>query len=243
MKTIVVFSGAGLSKESGIPTFRDSLGGLWENYSVEEVASRDGWNRDPSIVLGFYASRWETLQKCHPNAAHLAIAELGRHFHVINVTQNVDDLLERAGVSDAIHLHGRLNSRKCEWHQSIFGDPNNPEFHCDYRVEHTAPVQLGDTCPRCGGRMRPDIVWFGESVDMRWEYFEQLAKSTDVFIGVGTSGQVEPAASLLSVFRPTKEKYFIDPAPPSQVTDYKLFTGTACQHLPDLVEQLKTRLA
>ena len=78
---------------------------------------------------------------------------------------------------------------------------------------------------------------------MRWEYFEQLAKSTDVFIGVGTSGQVEPAASLLSVFRPTKEKYFIDPAPPSQVTDYKLFTGTACQHLPDLVEQLKTRLA
>ena len=241
MKTIVIFSGAGLSKESGIPTFRDSLNGLWENYKIEEVASRAGWVRDPAPVLGFYAARWKNIQACEPNAAHLAIAELSQRFRVINITQNIDDLLERAGVSDVIHLHGRINSRKCEWHQSISGVPLDREFHCDYRVNHTAPVQLGERCPKCGGQLRPDIVWFGEAVEMQWEYFEKLAESTDFFIGVGTSGQVEPAATLLSVFLPAKERYFIDPNPPSGLTKYKLLEGAACQHMPDLVRILMAR--
>jgi NAD-dependent deacetylase len=238
MKTVVVFSGAGLSKESGIPTFRDSLNGLWENYRIEEVASREGWLSNPSAVLGFYAARWRNIQACEPNAAHFAIADLGRKCRVINITQNIDDLLEKAGASDVMHLHGRIQSRKCEWHRSISGIPGDTEFHCDYRIDHTAPVQLGEKCPRCGGQLRPDIVWFGEAVDMQWDYFEQLASATDVFIGVGTSGQVEPAATLLSVFLPAKERYFIDPSPPKGLDKYQVIQGAAAEEIPKLVRNL-----
>ena len=238
MKTIVIFSGAGLSKESGIPTFRDSLSGLWENYNIEQVASRSGWLQDPKTILAFYAARWKNVQACEPNEAHRAIAELDRKFRVIHITQNIDDLLEKAGVRQVQHLHGRINSRKCEWHQSISGIPGDREFHCDYRVDQTAPVQLGEKCPRCGGQLRPDVVWFGEAVDMQWDYFYELAKTTDVFIGVGTSGRVEPAATLLSVFLPAKERYFIDPEPMQGLRSYKLLEGRACEHLPILTKSL-----
>lgn len=241
MKTVVVFSGAGLSKESGIPTFRDSLNGLWENYRIQEVASREGWVSNPSAVLGFYAARWRNIQACEPNAAHFAIADLGRHCRVINITQNIDDLFEKAGVSDVMHLHGRIQSRKCEWHRSISGIPGDTQFHCDYRIDQTAPVELGEKCPRCGGQLRPDIVWFGEAVDMQWDYFEQLASATDVFIGVGTSGQVEPAATLLSVFLPARERYFIDPSPPRGLEKYQVIQGAAAEQIPKLVKDLLSR--
>ncbi len=242
MKTIVIFSGAGLSKESGIPTFRDSLSGLWENFNIEQVASRGGWLEDPKTVLDFYAARWKNVQACEPNAAHKAIADLDRKFRVINITQNIDDLLEKAGASHVQHLHGRIHARKCEWHQSISGIPGDQEFCCDYRVDQIAPVQIGEKCPKCGGQLRPDVDWFGEAVDMKWDYYQELAQTTDVFIGVGTSGRVEPAATLLSVFLPAKERYFIDPDPMQGLRTYELLQGTACKHMPILAKSLIERL-
>lgn len=243
MKTIVVFSGAGLSKESGIPTFRDANDGLWHNFKIEEVASRDGWIRNPEMVLRFYEARWNNVKSCQPNAAHFAIADLDRSFHVVNITQNIDGLLERAGASHVIHLHGSIDARKCEWHRSIVGLERDPTFHCDYRVNHSSPVQIGDHCPKCGGQLRPDVVWFGEAVDMQWDYFEDLAEKTDVFIGIGTSGRVEPAASLLSVFRKAKERYFIDPEPPLGLSGYERLQGSACTWMPVLAKELSERLA
>jgi NAD-dependent deacetylase len=243
MNRIVTFSGAGLSKESGIPTFRDSKDGLWHNFRVEDVATREAWLRNPELVLQFYETRWHNVQSCEPNAAHRAIAGLDRSYEVINITQNVDDLLERAGAKQVIHLHGSLNARKCEWHHSIVGINGDSEFHCDYRASQTAPVKLGELCPKCGGQLRPDVVWFGEAVDMQWNYFQTLAGQTDVFIGVGTSGQVEPAASLLSVFRKAKKKYFIDPEPPSDLSGYERLKGTACTQMPELAHRLIERLS
>jgi NAD-dependent deacetylase len=242
VKTIVIFSGAGLSKESGIPTFRDSLNGLWENFRIEEVASKQGWLHSPRTVLDFYAARWTNIQACQPNAAHFACVQLENKFNVIHVTQNIDDLLERAGAKNIRHLHGQIQYRKCEWHHSISNFRYDPKFSCNYRIKHTSPVQLGELCPICDGQLRPDVVWFGEAVDMQWDFVEDLALSTDVFIGIGTSGQVEPAATLLSVFMSAKEKYFIDPAPMKGIPSYRILQGTACEQLPKLVQQLMNEL-
>jgi len=240
MKTAVIFSGAGLSAESGIPTFRDA-NGLWENHRFEDVASPTGWRRDRSLVLRFYKLRYEALRAARPNPAHEAIARLQQQFHVVNVTQNVDDLLEQAGCAHVVHLHGMLTRRKCEWHRDISVLPDDPEFVCDYKASHTAAVELGELCPKCGGQLRPDVVWFGEAVDM---HYEQLAALVDlvqredgVFICVGTSAQVYPAASLLELFAPVRRKYFVD-RQPQRVWDYTLIAGAAGEALPRLVEEL-----
>jgi NAD-dependent deacetylase len=236
-KYLVVFSGAGLSKESGVPTFRDAKDGLWENYRIEEVASQEGWRRDKKLVLDFYAARTQQIRGCAPNLAHQAIARLQEKYHVLNITQNIDDLLERAGCEHIWHLHGSINFRKCERHQSIgFGD-----FHCDFREPQTEPVVLGQTCPKCSGQLRPDIVWFGEAVDMREGFLFDLAEKTEIFIGVGTSAQVYPAAGMLNVFASAREKYFIDPHPPSSIQGFSIRAGAAGEHLPKLAEELLGR--
>ena len=116
---IVALTGAGVSAESGIPTFRDAQGGLWHNYRIADVASREGWRRDKAVVLDFYAERTRNIRACQPNAAHQALALLQQKYRVVNITQNIDDLLERAGCTDVWHLHGSINHRKCEWHHSI----------------------------------------------------------------------------------------------------------------------------
>src|SRR5271156_1295982 len=156
-KYLVIFSGAGLSKESGVPTFRDAKDGLWENYRIEEVASQAGWQRDKKLVLEFYAARMANIRTSQPNEAHKAIARLQEKYHVLNITQNIDDLLERAGCEHVWHLHGGINSRKCERHLSIGID----HFLCDYSAAQVEPVRLGELCPKCEGQLRPDIVWFG----------------------------------------------------------------------------------
>ena len=195
-KHLVVFSGAGLSKESGVPTFRDAKDGLWENYRVEEVASQAGWRRNKQLVLDFYAARLGNIRKCAPNAAHQAIARLQEKYHVLNITQNIDDLLERAGCEHVWHVHGSINARKCERHHSI----GIVEFRCDYHAAQVEPVRWGELCPKCSGQLRPDIVWFGEAVDMRFHELADLADRTEVFIGVGTSAQVYPAAGVIDIF-------------------------------------------
>ncbi len=235
---LVVFSGAGLSKESGIPTFRDSTTGLWHNHKVEDVASQDGWIRDKRVVLEFYQERTKNVRGVEPNAGHRAIARLQEKYRVVNITQNIDDLLERAGCEEVWHLHGDVNHRKCERHHSIATLDGDPNFTCDFRASQVDPVLLGETCPKCGGQLRPDVVWFGEAVDMRMKEIEEMAPRTDVFIGVGTSAQVHPAAGLLFLFRVAQEKYFVDPMPPLRLQSYTRLTGTASEHLPTLADKL-----
>ena len=137
---IVVFSGAGLSAESGIPTFRDS-GGLWEQHRIEDVASPEGWTRNKQLVLDFYGMRFRKQQECIPNPAHYAIAELSKHFHVTNITQNIDTLLERAGNEQVWHLHGRIDMQKCEYHRSLAFDDDDT-YSCDFRERIENPITL-----------------------------------------------------------------------------------------------------
>lgn len=237
MKTIVVFSGAGLSAESGIPTFRDS-GGLWEQHRIEDVASPEGWERNKLLVLNFYEQRFLRSLQCRPNPAHDAIAKLRTQFDVVNITQNIDTLLERAGSKNVWHLHGRIDYQKCELHYSIPAYIDS-SYSCDYRVQITSPTKLGDKCPKCGSQLRPDVVWFGEAVDMKQEYLDELVRSAEIFIGVGTSAQVYPAAGLLPLFRRTQRKFFIDPHPAYDVLDgFEVLEGTASEQMPGIVARL-----
>jgi NAD-dependent deacetylase len=240
MKTVVVFSGAGLSAESGVPTFRDS-NCLWENHNVEDVASPEGWAQDKQLVLDFYEARFNGVAQCEPNAAHKAIAKLQDQFNVVNITQNIDDLLERAGCNNVHHIHGALNRRKCEKHKGSVVLDGDMNYQCDYVTLQTEPVKLGDSCPKCGGQMRPDVVWFGEVVDMSYEMIAELVKEVKyndgVFITVGTSAQVYPAAHLIPFFAQVKNKYIIDKSP-KKIGDYTLLTGNAGEEMPKLVEQL-----
>ena len=236
MKKIIIFSGAGLSAESGIPTFRD-MGGLWENHRIEDVASPLGWMNNKELVLNFYAQRFVQMQQCQPNPAHKAIAKLATVFDVVCITQNIDTLLEQAGVKDVWHLHGQIDYQKCEWHFSI--PPMDADWQCDYRAKITKPIELGERCPKCRKLLRPDVVWFGEAADMRVDTLYEIVSKIDIFIGVGTSAQVYPAANLLKFFGDVKEKYFIDPNPAYEVLNgFTVIKGTASEKIPQLVEQL-----
>ncbi len=236
-KRIVIFSGAGLSAESGVPTFRES-DGLWESHRIEDVASPEGWAKDVALVLDFYAKRFQKMKTCLPNPAHEAIAELSKHHYVVCITQNIDDLLERAGVKNVWHLHGRIDWKKCEFHEDIPAYRNDL-FCCSYKDTISNPITLEDKCPQCGARVRPDVVWFGEAVNMQHDYLEDLVETTDVFIGVGTSAKVYPAAGLLNVFEQAPEKYFIDPKPAREVlAGFKVFDKKASEAIPTLVKSL-----
>jgi len=234
---IVIFSGAGLSTESGIPTFRDS-GGLWEQHRIEDVASPEGWKRNKKLVLDFYAMRFMKQADCFPNPAHYAIALLSKTHNVINITQNIDTLLERSGCENVWHLHGRIDMQKCELHHSL-AFPEQYHFDCNYKSVITTPIRLGDLCPNCGGQLRPDIVWFGEPVDIREDFLVEQIRTADIFIGIGTSAQVYPAAGLLPMFRRVNEKYFIDPNPNYDLLDgYTVLKGSASEHMPILVKKI-----
>ena len=199
-KHIVVFTGAGISAESGLKTFRDA-GGLWEGYRVEEVATPEAWRRDPELVLKFYNERRRQVVAASPNKAHLLIAELEKKFHVTVITQNVDDLHERAGSTNVLHLHGEI--RKSQSTKNI---------ECVYGIEGTE-LSLGDMCPD-GGQLRPFIVWFGEAVPM-YEKAANVASTADIAIVVGTSLQVYPAAGLIDELRNDVPVYLVDPKPAS----------------------------
>ncbi|TAE57325.1 MAG: silent information regulator protein Sir2 [Nostocales cyanobacterium] len=237
---IVIFSGAGLSAESGIPTYRDN-NGLWENYHIEDVATPLAWMQNQKLVLDFHAQNFAKMQQCQPNAAHLAIAELANYFHVVCITQNIDTLLEKAGVKDVWHLHGRIDQQKCEWHFDI--PPMYSSWQCDYKSPINTPVKLGDLCPKCGKHLRPDVVWFGEAVDMHVDDLYKIQHQVDVFIVVGTSAQVYPAANLLKFFADVPRKYFIDPNPNIELLDgFTIMQGKATEKLPALVASLKANI-
>lgn len=198
-KTIVVLSGAGVSAESGINTFRDA-GGLWEGHDVREVASPEGFRKNPALVLDFYNQRRRQLKEVKPNRGHEIIAELEADYNVIVVTQNVDDLHERAGSTNIIHLHGELKKVR---------STGNPDLILDWEED----CSIGDQCPK-GHQLRPHIVWFGEAVPMLGLAQAALLKADFVII-IGTSLQVYPAAGLVG-FAPSDAKvFYIDPNPAS----------------------------
>lgn len=194
---IVVLSGAGISAESGIKTFRDS-DGLWENHRIEDVATPEGWAANPKLVLDFYNQRRAQLLEVQPNDGHRALVDLEQNFDVHIVTQNVDDLHERAGSTQVLHLHGQLRQVRSTRHENLV-------------YPWDRDLNLGDLCEG-GHQLRPHIVWFGEAVPML-EKAAELAQKADIFIIVGTSLQVYPAAGLMQYARRNIPFYYIDPRP------------------------------
>lgn len=203
-KKIVVLTGAGVSAESGISTFRDS-DGLWENHNVEDVADIRGWYRNPGLVLDFYNARRAQLATVKPNAAHLAIAALEDRYDVTVVTQNVDNLHERAGSTRIIHLHGELTKVRPE---NRYNDADNYSTETVFDIG-TDEIHLGDKAPN-GAQLRPHIVWFGEAVPNIEPAMDAVSKA-DILLIVGTSMQVYPAAGLYRYAGWNTPIYVIDP--------------------------------
>ena len=203
-KKLVVLTGAGVSAESGISTFRDS-NGLWENYRVEDVAAIEGWYADPALVLKFYNERRAQLAEVRPNAAHLAIASLEKEWDVTVVTQNVDNLHERAGSTRVIHLHGELTKVRPE---NCYNDRDGYSEETVFDIGFDS-IELGDKAPN-GAQLRPHIVWFGEAVPKINQAIDAV-ESADVLLIVGTSLQVYPAAGLYRFAKSDTPIYIIDP--------------------------------
>ncbi len=208
MKRIVVLSGAGMSAESGINTFRDA-DGLWEGHDVMEVASPQGWHRNQELVLDFYNQRRKQLLEVKPNKAHELLASLEKSYQVNIVTQNVDDLHERAGSNHVLHLHGELLKVRSTQNEHLVYQWEKDLIH-------------GDLC-ESGSQLRPHIVWFGEAVPMLNTAIE-ITSSADLLLIIGTSMQVYPAASLIHYITETTPVFFIDPKPAINAFDYKNLT-------------------
>ena len=202
MKRVVVISGAGISAESGLKTFRGA-DGLWRGYRPEDVACPEAWRRNPGLVLDFYNERRKAVREAHPNAAHLSLVELERAYDVRIVTQNVDDLHERAGSSSVLHLHGEIRKARSTQDPTL--------------VTHLGDgdIELGDTCT-LGSQLRPHIVWFGEMVPAMEEAAE-MVREADVVIVVGTSLVVYPAASLVFEARKDARRIVVNPEIPEAV--------------------------
>src|SRR5688572_20836336 len=194
---IVVLTGAGISAESGIRTFRDA-GGLWEGHKIEDVATPEAWHRQPDVVLDFYNQRRQQLLTVQPNDAHFALVDLEKNHEVIIITQNVDDLHERAGSKNVIHLHGELLKVRSSSHDDII-------------YEWKKDIVIGDCCPH-GSQLRPHIVWFGEMVPMLERSIEEISDAEIVLV-IGSSMQVYPAASLVGFSPPDAAIFYIDPNP------------------------------
>ncbi|WP_191858957.1 SIR2 family NAD-dependent protein deacylase [Hanstruepera ponticola] len=197
MKHVVVLTGAGMSAESGLKTFRDE-NGLWEGHDVMEVATPEGFARNPELVLEFYNQRRRQLLKVEPNSAHYDLAQLENNYKVSIITQNVDDLHERAGSSNVVHLHGELLKARSSFNESDI---------MDWKTD----LVTGDTCSQ-GYQMRPHIVWFGEAVPMI-ENAINICTTADILMIIGTSMQVYPAASLMHYVPENTPTFFIDPKP------------------------------
>lgn len=226
-KNIVVFTGAGVSAESGIKTFRDA-DGLWENYNVMDVATPEAWEKDKALVLEFYNQRRKQVLNAQPNLAHKLIADLEQDFEVQVITQNIDDLHERAGSTKVLHLHGEITkSRSTAPPYDLF----------DIKGDK---IKLGDICPR-GFQLRPHVVWFGEAVPLLPDA-EKLVSIADIFIVIGTSLNVYPAAGLVYHTPETSMKYLIDPKAVSirDIKRIKFIKETAGHGMTILMDELKS---
>lgn len=226
MKKLVILSGAGMSAESGIKTFRDA-GGLWEGHDVMEVASPEGWSKNQALVLDFYNQRRKQLFEVEPNQGHIIAAELEKDFKVHIITQNVDDLHERAGSTNVLHLHGELLKAR-----SIRNEDDIVEWKTD--------INIGDLHTD-GHQLRPHIVWFGEAVPAIADAMGIVEKA-DYIIIIGTSMQVYPAAGLVDYARPTTPIFYIDPNPasiPHLSNSIEVLPMTASEGMAVVRERLK----
>ena len=223
MKKLVVLSGAGMSAESGIPTFR-GMGGLWEKYDVTELASPEGWAKDSALVQRFYNERRKTVLESKPNAGHYGLAELEKHFDVEIVTQNIDDLHERAGSTKILHLHGEIRKSRSTINPKLIYDIDGWE------------LKMGDKCEE-GSQLRPHIVWFGESVP-ELENAVKIVAKTDFLVVIGTSLQVYPAASLIDYAPSYARKFLIDPGEIIVEPDIEIIQKGAGEGVQILKEKL-----
>ncbi|MDT0554722.1 SIR2 family NAD-dependent protein deacylase [Patiriisocius hiemis] len=220
---IVVLSGAGISAESGLKTFRDS-NGLWEGHDVMEVATPQGFANNPELVLEFYNQRRRQLLEVKPNAAHIALADIEKHYEVTIITQNVDDLHERAGSTNVVHLHGELLKVRSTFDENLVMDWRND-------------LVLGDFCEH-NSQLRPHIVWFGEAVPML-DVAIQYVEEADIIVIVGTSMQVYPAASLIQYASPSAKAYFVDPNPSiASSKQIKVIAEKATIGVPRVIQEI-----
>ena len=222
---LVILTGAGISAESGLQTFRDS-DGLWEGYDVYDVATPEAWERNPALVQDFYNMRRKSVLEAKPNAAHYALTQLEDKYDVIIITQNVDNLHERAGSKNVIHLHGVITKSQSNINADLVYDIEGWE------------LKMGETC-ELGSQLRPHVVWFGEAVPMI-ENAIQIASQADIFAIIGTSLAVYPAASLIDYVPYSSPKIIIDPntAPVGGIHDLKIIRETAGTGVPKLVQEL-----
>ena len=227
MKKIVILTGAGISAESGLKTFRDS-NGLWENHKIEDVATPYAWKSNPELVLDFYNKRRLQASKAFPNKAHLSLVELEKYFDVTIITQNVDNLHERAGSTKVIHLHGELIKARSSGNPSLIYDIDNNK------------IEIGDLCDE-GHQLRPHIVWFGEEVPMMTSVipFFQVA---EIVIVIGTSLSVYPASGLID-YASGADCYYIDPNGSKSMANknFKIIPHSAVKGVKELIEELKNK--
>lgn len=231
MNKLVVFSGAGMSAESGINTFRDS-DGLWEQYRIEDVATPQAWARDPQLVQCFYNARRKNILEAEPNTAHLQIAQLQQDYDVHVITQNIDDLHERAGSSKVIHLHGNIRLAKTS-------GPDAQSTTQFYPVEETE-LDLNKHFCTAGYPLRPHVVWFGEAVPAYAEA-QNCVQDADIFVVIGTSLQVYPVAGLIHDIPASCQAYYIDPKADQQQlpVQFHKITQTATHGMQQLIQLLE----
>ena len=229
MEKIVVLSGAGMSAESGLKTFRDS-DGLWENHRIEDVATPEAWFKDPELVLKFYNERRKQVNESEPNNANSALAKLESHYEVNIITQNIDDLHERAGSSNVHHLHGEINKARSTVDPSLV-----------YKLDHWE-MKMGDTCEQ-GSQLRPHIVWFGEAVPMI-EYVIPYVENANKVLVIGTSLAVYPAAGLINYVSADAEKYYIDPNGLNNLNrnDFTIISKKAVDGVSDLIDNFINKI-
>lgn len=222
-RTVTVLSGAGMSAESGVPTFRDAGTGLWARWSPEDLATPEAWDADPGLVWSWYLWRARQVRRVRPNAGHRALARWADRARVHVVTQNVDDLHERAGSRRVHHIHGRLRSAWCT--------------RCDDRHDWQGPLADGPACPACGASdLRPDIVWFGE-IPYGMDLVEQALDACDLFVSIGTSGVVYPAAAFVHWARGATLELNLEPS--AGATDFaESRRGPATHLVPAWVDEL-----
>ncbi len=225
MKKIIVLTGAGISAESGLQTFRDA-DGLWEGYNIEDVATPEAWRKNPALVQQFYNERRKSVMQARPNAAHLALKKLEEKYDVLIITQNIDDLHERAGSAQILHLHGEIMYARSSKNPALL-----------YKLD-SDEIKMGATC-ELGSQLRPHVVWFGEAVPMITKAMHEM-QLADIIILVGSSLAVYPAAGLLEYAHPGIPVYVIDPKIPNVNISNSIIKieEKASIGLPKLVEEL-----